>query len=146
MEKDIFASTPGEVARQAGVFALCGVSPEPGGDSKRSLLDLLKGSSSPRLRDVDSPQIGFGELKTIAVKQAWATARPDGLSYVDMAPVAPFGINDAWFKELSLREKGAFLVIFLDQMEKFDSTANRHYVVLPNTYKDALAKERGAKK
>ena len=94
---------------------------------------MLKGSPS-RIKDVDSPQIDFAELKGIAVKNDWVTARDDGPNYVGMLNVAPFNINDNRFKELSLREKGPFLMIFRDQMERFDPTACRKYVGMLDKY------------
>ena len=60
--------------------------------------------------------------------------------------MAPYRIQDARFQELSLREKAAFLMIFLGEMEKFDSTAARKYVAMLDAYKKACADERTAKK
>ena len=106
---------------------------------------MLAGSPS-RLEGHDSPKIEFGELKSIALEHKWGHPRSEGSHYIELLKVAPYGIQDARFKELSLREKAAFLMIFLGEMEKFDSTAARKYVAMLDAYKKACADERVAKK
>ena len=72
--------------------------------------------------------------------------RSAGSHYVELLKVAPFGIQDARFQELSLRAKAAFLMVFLGEMEKYDSKAHREYVAMPDSYKKACGDERAAKK
>lgn len=143
--KDVFIPNSGEVAKQPCVFALWARSPESIAESKKALLNLLLGTPS-RIRDVGSPQLDFAELKAVGLQHGWATACDDRPGYVDMLQVAPYGIHDNRFKELSLREKAAFLMIFLGQMENFDGSAHRKCVVLLDTYKAAVNKERTMKK
>ena len=119
VSKDVFSGS-GELSKQPNVYALWGKS--SGGDSKSEILELLKGSPS-RLENTLSPKIDFEELKTIALANKWGSPRSQGSKYVELLKVAPFGIQDLRFQELSLREKGAFLMIFLGEMEKFDSAA-----------------------
>ena len=54
----------------------------------------------------------------MALQHAWGTTRDDGTKYVEMLKTAPYDVSDTRFKELSVREKAGYLMIFLDQMEK----------------------------
>ena len=137
------APKTGEVPTSPSVYALWGKATAE--TSKTALLDMLGGSPS-RLEGHDSPKIEFGELKSIALEHKWGHPRSEGSHYIELSKVAPYGIQDARFKELSLREKAAFLMIFLGEMEKFDSTAARKYVAMLDAYKKACADERVAKK
>ena len=56
------------MAKQKGVFALWGTSSGSEANVKSPLFGLLKGSPS-RIKDVNTPQIDFAELKSVAVKQ-----------------------------------------------------------------------------
>ena len=80
----------------------------------------------------------------------WRTSdgvpRSPGSSYVELLKVAPFGIQDVRFQELGLRAKAAFLVVFLGEMEKFDSAACKSYVAMLDAYKSACASERVARR
>ena len=137
------APKTGEVPTSPSVYALWGKATAE--SSKTALLDMLEGSPS-RLEGHDSPKIEFGELKSIALEHKWGHPRSEGSHYIELLKVAPYGIQDARFQELSLREKAAFLMIFLGEMEKFDSTAARKYVAMLDAYKKACADERAAKK
>ena len=139
--EDVFPK--GDVPNQEGAFAMWSSLTEA--NTKTAVLDILGGQPS-RIQGVDRPRIEFGELKSMALKLNWGKERTDGSGYVDFHDVAPFGIQDDRFKELGLREKGAFLMIFPDQMEKFDATAHRHYVKLLDKYKAAVSKERSDRK
>ena len=105
----------------------------------------MKGSPS-RIEGTESPKIEFGELKALALEHKWGVPRSPGSSYVELLKVAPFGIQDVRFQELSLRAKAAYLMVFLGEMEKFDSTAHKHYVAMLDAYKSACASERVARK
>ena len=82
----------------------------------------------------------------MALEHKWGHPRSEGSHYIELLKVAPFGIQDARFQELSLREKAAFLMVFPGEMEKFDSTAARKYVAMLDAYKKACGDERVAKK
>ena len=125
-----------------GLFALWSSSTT--GTNKNELRDLLDGSPS-RLEGVASPQIPFGELKEMALKHGWGTVRDDG-KYVDMLKVAPYGVSDTRFKELSVREKAGFLMIFLDKMEELFPAACRTYIAMLEKYKSAVVKDRDSRK
>ena len=127
-----------------GLFALWG-SASTTGTNKNELRDLLDGSPS-RLEGVASPQIGFGELKEMAKKHGWGTTRDDGTKYVDMLKKAPYDVSDIRFKELSVREKAGFLMVFLDQMEKLFPSACRTYITMLDQYKCAVIKDRESRK
>ena len=137
------APKTGGVPTSPSVYALWGKATAE--TSKTALLDMLEGSPS-RLEGHDSPKIEFGELKSMALEHKWGHPRSEGSHYIELLKVAPYGIQDARFQELSLREKAAFLMIFLGEMEKFDSTAARKYVAMLDAYKKACADERVAKK
>ena len=126
MSQDVFSGT-GEVSQQPNVYALWGKS--SGEDPKIAILDLLKGSPS-RIEGTESPKIEFGELKALALEHKWGVPRSPGSSYVELLKVAPFGIQDARFQELGLRAKAAFLMVFLGEMEKFDSAACKSYIAM----------------
>ena len=132
------------VPDQPGLFALWGTSSGTGGTPKSSVLELLVGSPS-RMKNIDSPQIDFAELKAIGLKNKSATPRSEESKYVTFVERPPFGYSDNRPKELSLREKGAFLMIFLKEMEKLDSTAHRRYVAMLDSYKraDVVLKKAG---
>ena len=142
MSQDVFSGT-GELSKQPNVYALWGKS--SGVESKSAILDLLKGSSS-RIEGTPSPKIEFGELKTLALEYKWGVPRSPGSSYVELLKVAPFGIQDVRFQELGLRAKAAFLMVFLGEMEKYDSMACKRYVAMLDSYKSACANERAARK
>ena len=127
-----------------GLFALWG-SASTTGTNKNELRDLLGGSPS-RLEGVASPQIPFGELKEMALKHGWGTTRDDGTKYVDMLKKAPYDVSDIRFKELSVREKAGFLMVFLDQMEKLFPSACRTYITMLDQYKSAVIKDRESRK
>ena len=82
----------------------------------------------------------------MALEHKWGHPRSEGSHYIELLKVAPFGIQDSRFQELSLREKAAFLMIFPGEMKKFDSTAARKYVAMLDAYKKACGDERVAKK
>jgi len=129
------------VSDQPGLFALWVTPSGTGGTLKSAVLELLVGSQS-RMTNIDSPQIDFAELKAIGLKNKRATPRSEESKYVTFIERPPFGYSDNRPKELSLREKGAFLMILLKEMEKLDSTAHRRYVAMLDSYKRACAKER----
>ena len=60
--------------------------------------------------------------------------------------MAPYGVSDARFKELSVREKAGYLIIFLDQMEKLFPEAYRQYVRMLDQYKSEVIKDRESRK
>ena len=95
---------------------------------------------------MDSPKIPFGELKEMALRHGWGAPRNDGTKYVEMLKAAPYGVSDARFKELSVREKAGYLMIFLDQMEKLFPAAYRQYVRMLDQYKSAVIKDRESRK
>ena len=47
-----------------------------------------------------------------------------------MLKEAPYDVSDTRFKELSVREKAGFLMIFLDKMEKLFPSACRTYITM----------------
>ena len=130
------------VSTTPGLLALWGSSVAV--TKKNELHDLLAGGPS-RLEGVPSPQIPFGELKEMALKHGWGTVRDDG-KYVDMLKVAPYGVSDTRFKELSVREKAGFLMIFLDKMEELFPVACRTYIAMLEKYKSAVFKDRDSRK
>ena len=144
MGRDTFQSCTRTMPKQPGLFALWG-SASTTGTNKTELRDLLDGSPS-RLEGVASPQIGFGELKEMALKHEWVTIRDDGTKYVDMLKKAPYDGSDIRFKELSVREKAGFLMVFLDQMEKLFPSACRTYIKMLDQYKSAVIKDRESRK
>ena len=137
------APRTGGVPTAPGVYALWGKATAE--SSKTAILDMLEGSPS-RLEGHDSPKIEFGELKSVALEHKWGHPRSEGSHYIELLKVAPFGIQDARFQELSLRAKAAFLMVFLGEMEKYDSRAAREYVAMLDAYKKACGDERVAKK
>ena len=82
----------------------------------------------------------------MALRHGWGTPRNDGSKYVEMLKEAPYDAKDVRFKELSVREKAGFLMIFLDQMEKLFPEAYRRYVKMLDTYKSTVIKERESRK
>ena len=74
------------------------------------------------------------------------TTRDDGTKYVDMLKKASYDVSDTRFKELSVREKAGFLMIFLDQMEKLFPSACRTYITMLDKYKSAVIKDRESRK
>ena len=63
-----------------------------------------------------------------------------------MLKAAPYGVSDTRFKELSVREKAGFLMIFLDKMEQLYPGARRTYSAMLDKYKSAVAKDRESRK
>merc|ERR1712086_1226107 len=63
-----------------------------------------------------------------------------------MLKVAPYGVSDTRFKELSVREKAGFLMIFLDKMEELFPAACRTYITMLEKYKSAVFKDRDSRK
>ena len=137
------APRTGVVPTSPGVYALWGKATSE--SSKSAVLDMLEGSPS-RLVGHLSPKIEFGELKSVALEHKWGHPRSEGSHYIELLKVAPFGIQDTRFQELSLWGKAAFLMVFPGEMEKFDSTAARKYVAMLDAYKKACGDERVAKK
>ena len=127
-----------------GLLALWGSASTPG-VNKNELRDLLNGSPS-RLEGVASPQIPFGELKEMALKHGWGATRNDGTKFVEMLKEAPYDVSDTRFKELSVREKAGFLMIFLDKMDQLYPGARRTYTTMLDKYKSAVTKDRMSRK
>ena len=69
------------MSAQPGLFALLSTTSRPGGN-RDELRALLAGTSS-RLEGVNSPQIPFGELKEVALRNGWGTLRADSTKYVE---------------------------------------------------------------
>ena len=63
-----------------------------------------------------------------------------------MLKTAPYDVSDTRFKELSVREKAGYLMIFLDQMERLFPAACKRYIVMLDQYKSAVIKDRESRK
>ena len=63
-----------------------------------------------------------------------------------MLKEAPYDVSDTRFKELSVREKAGFLMVFLDKMEKLFHSACRTYITMLDKYKSAVLKDRESRK
>ena len=63
-----------------------------------------------------------------------------------MLKEAPYDVSDTRFKELSVRERAGFLMIFLDNMEKLFPSACRTYITMLDKYKSAVIKDRESRK
>ena len=132
------------MSAQPGLFALLSTTSRPGGN-RDELRALLAGTPS-RLEGVNCPQLPFGELKEVALRNGWGTLRADSTKYVEFKKTAPYSVSDMKFKELGVREKAAYLMIFLDQMEKLFPEAYRQYVNMLDLYKSAVIKDRESRK
>jgi hypothetical protein len=108
---------------------------------KNALLDMLTGMESA-IPGVFEPKIRYPELGAIGEQHGWAERRSENSRFVTFVDTAPFTIRDNRFKMLPLREKAAFLMIFLDQMEQFDPPTKRKYVGMLDKYKEARRKQR----
>ena len=135
---DVFEAVPTE---SPSALALLANSPETEMAGKSALLDMLAGMESA-IPGVLEPKIRYPELDALGEKHGWAERRSENSRYVTFVDVAPYTIRDNRFKMLPLREKAAFLMIFLDQMEQFDPSTKRKYVGMLDKYKEARRKQR----